>query len=107
MRLTRVCLALLAVLAAAPRAAAIDVRDTRLLSQPAVSATHVAFIYADDLWVADLAGGTARRLTSDVGVETNPAFSPDGRTIAFSAQYEGNLDVYTIPVECGTPTRLT
>jgi tricorn protease len=84
-----------------------DIHDTRLLSQPAVSADHVAFIYADDLWVADLDGKNVRRLTSDVGVESNPVFSPDGKTIAFSAEYEGNTDVYTIPVEGGQPKRLT
>ena len=84
-----------------------SVTDTRLLAQPALSAAHVAFVYAGDLWVADAAGGTARRLTSDEGSEVNPAFSPDGRTIAFSAQYDGNLDVYTVPVEGGIPTRLT
>jgi tricorn protease len=84
-----------------------DVHDTRLLSQPALSAKNVAFIYADDLWVADLDGGNVRRLTSDIGVESHPVFSPDGQTIAFSAQYEGNTDVYTIPVEGGQPKRLT
>src|SRR5262245_4717916 len=82
-----------------------DIRDTRLLSQPAVSAKHLAFIYADDLWVCDLDGKNVRRLTSDVGVEMLPAFSPDGKTIAFTAEYEGNLDVYTIPVEGGSPDR--
>jgi tricorn protease len=87
--------------------AAPDIRDTRLLSQPAVSAKHVAFVYADDLWVADLDGKNVRRLTSDTGVEMLPVFSPDGKTIAFTAEYEGNLDVYTIPVEGGPPTRLT
>jgi tricorn protease len=84
-----------------------DVHDTCLLSQPAVSAKHVAFIYADDLWVADLEGKNVRRLTSDVGVESNPVFSPDGKTIAFSAEYDGNTDVYTIPVDGGQPKRLT
>jgi tricorn protease len=84
-----------------------DIHDTRLLSQPAVSQKHIAFIYADDLWVADLDGKNVRRLTSDIGVESHPVFSPDGKTIAFSAQYEGNGDVYTIPVEGGPPTRLT
>jgi tricorn protease len=96
----------LALLAAAP-AAAVDVRDTRLLSQPAVSASHIAFCYADDLWVCDLDGRNVRRLTSDVGMEHSPVFSPDGRTLAFTGQYEGNADVYIIPVEGGQPTRLT
>ena len=77
------------------------------MSQPAVSAKHVAFIYADDLWVADFDGKNPRRLTTDIGVESYPVFSPDGQTIAFSAQYDGNTDVYTIPLAGGIPTRLT
>ncbi len=85
----------------------VDVNDTRLLAQPAVSANHVAFIYAADLWVARLDGTGVRRLTTDDGQESNPAFSPDGKLIAFSAQYEGNTDVYIVPVEGGVPTRLT
>lgn len=85
----------------------VDVTNTRLLEQPAVSATHIAFAYAGDLWVAQQDGAGVRRLTSDDGVESNPAFSPDGRRIAFSAQYEGNTDVYVVPVEGGVPTRLT
>lgn len=84
-----------------------DTTDTRLLSQPAVSAKHVAFIYADDLWVADLDGKNPRQLTTDLGLESRPVFSPDGQTIAFSAQYDGNTDVYTIPLSGGVPTRLT
>jgi tricorn protease len=84
-----------------------DIHDTKFLTQPAVSAHHVAFIYADDLWVADLDSKNVRRLTSDIGVEARPVFAPDGRSIAFSAQYEGNMDVYTIPVEGGAPRRLT
>lgn len=84
-----------------------DVNDTKLLSQPAVSGTHVAFIYADDLWVCTHDGKNVRRLTSDIGVESNPVFSPDGRFIAFSGQYDGNTDVYLIPVEGGAPKRLT
>jgi tricorn protease len=84
-----------------------DRTDTRLLSQPAVSQDHLAFVYADDLWVCDLDGRNVRRLTSDLGVESNPVFSPDGMTIAFSGQYDGNTDVYTIPVSGGSPSRLT
>lgn len=81
--------------------------DTRLLSQPAVSANNIAFIYAEDLWIANPDGSQPRRLTVDEGVESNPMFSPDGKWIAFSAQYDGNTDVFIIPVEGGIPTRLT
>ncbi|QJW92828.1 S41 family peptidase [Frigoriglobus tundricola] len=96
---------LLASATAAP--AQPDATDTRLLTMPAVSAKHIAFIYAEDLWVADIDGKNPRRLTTDLGLESNPVFSPDGQTIAFSAQYDGNTDVYTIPLAGGTPTRLT
>jgi tricorn protease len=84
-----------------------DPTDTRLLSMPAVSAKRIAFVYSEDLWVADPDGKNPRRLTTDIGVESNPVFSPDGATIAFSAQYDGNTDVYAIPAAGGTPTRLT
>ncbi len=87
--------------------ASVDIRDTRLLHQPATNGTHVAFVYADDLWVARLDGTDLRRLTTDDGIESNPAFSPDGKTIAFSAQYDGNVDVYVVPAEGGVPKRLT
>ncbi|MEP7129288.1 MAG: peptidase S41, partial [Chitinophagales bacterium] len=85
----------------------INTTDTRLLSQPAVSANNIAFIYAEDLWIANADGSQPRRLTVDEGIESNPMFSPDGKWIAFSAQYDGNTDVFIIPVEGGVPTRLT
>ncbi len=84
-----------------------DIHDTCLLSQPAISAKHIAFIYADDLWIADRDGKNVRRLTTDTGVESHPVFSPDGKTIAFSAQYDGNTDAFTISIEGGAPKRLT
>jgi tricorn protease len=84
-----------------------SITDTRLLSEPAISAARIAFIYANDLWTSDHAGQNVRRLTSDVGVESSPAFSPDGKWIAFSAQYEGNTDVYLVGAEGGIPKRLT
>ena len=72
---------LLALLAAAalPLRADPDIHDTRLLSEPAVSAKQIAFIYAGDLWTCDLDGGNARRLTSGAGARSHPAFSPDGK----------------------------
>ena len=86
---------------------AIDAKDTKLLTQPAVGRDRVAFVYANDLWTADLNGGDVRRLTTDIGVETSPVFSPDGASIAFSAQYDGNVDVYIVPAAGGVPKRLT
>ena len=85
----------------------IDVQDTKLLSQPALSETQIAFVYAGDLWVADINGENVRRLTSDEGSEMSPVFSPDGRWIAFSAQYDGNIDVFIVPATGGIPKRLT
>ena len=85
----------------------INTKDTRMLAQPAISANHIAFIYAEDLWVANPDGSQPRRLTVDEGIESDPYFSPDGTLIAFSAQYDGNTDVFTIPVEGGIPNRLT
>ncbi len=85
----------------------IDIHDTRLLSQPAISQNHIAFVYAGDIWVADLDGTGVRRLTSAQGAESEPVFSPDGSLVAFSAGYDGNVDVYVVPVEGGIPKRLT
>ncbi len=88
-------------------ASAIDTGHTRMLSQPALSARHLAFIYAGDLYVCDLDGRNVRRLTSDEGIERAPAFSPDGTQLAFSAEYDGNVDVFVVPVTGGVPRRLT
>jgi tricorn protease len=96
----------LVLLVSAAPALAIDTADTRLLAQPAISSSNIAFVYAGDLWVAGLDGRNVRRLTSGQGA-SNPAFSPDGRLVAFTAQYEGNADVYVVPVSGGVPTRRT
>lgn len=82
-------------------------QPTRLLRTPSISATHVAFAYANNIWVVDRKGGDARRLTSFQGQSSNPKISPDGTTVAFSADYAGNVDVYTVPVSGGEPVRLT
>src|SRR3982750_1478280 len=81
--------------------------QTRLLRTPTVSATQIAFAYANNIWTVDRAGGAARRLTSFQGTTENPKFSPDGKWLAFSAQYGGNVDVYVVPAEGGEPKRLT
>jgi tricorn protease len=99
-------LCVLAVAVASVPSAAPD-QSTRMLRSPTVSATHIAFAYANNIWVVERKGGVARRLTSFQGQTTNPRFSPDGKWIAFSGQYAGNTDVYVIPAEGGEPKRLT
>lgn len=82
-------------------------QGTQLLRQPTISNTEVVFVYANDLWKAPINGGNAIRLTSNDGYEQNPHFSPDGKFIAFTAEYDGNIDVYVMPSEGGEPKRLT
>jgi tricorn protease len=86
---------------------AVDIDDTRLLTDPAVSGDSIAFAYANDLWVARLDGTGVRRLTSHPGVESGPHFSPDGKSLAFTGRYDGNVDVYVVPTVGGVPRRLT
>ena len=86
---------------------AIDPEDSRFLTQPAISESKIAFIYAQDLWVANHDGSAPVRLTIDEGIESDPFFSPDGKIIAFSASYDGNTDVFTVPVTGGIPKRIT
>ena len=85
----------------------VDTKDTKFLSEPAISQNNIAFVYAGDLWICDLDGQNVRRLTSDEGIESSPVFSPDGKLIAFSAQYDGNTDVFVVSAEGGVPKRLT
>jgi len=82
-------------------------QGTRMLRQPTVSTTHIAFVHANDIWLVQRGGGLAARLTSADGAETDPAFSPDGDWIAFTGQYAGNTDVYVMPAMGGEPRRLT
>ena len=81
--------------------------DARMLRQPDVSATQIAFVYAGDVWVVPKAGGVASRLSSPRGEESFPRFSPDGRVIAFTGDYDGNQDIYLMPATGGVPTRIT
>ena len=78
-----------------------------LLRFPSVSKTQIVFVYGGDLWTVGRDGGDARRLTSGVGVETVPSFSPDGTRIAFTGEYDGNRDVYVVAATGGVPRRLT
>lgn len=80
---------------------------TRLLRTPTVSATQIAFAYAQNIWTVPRAGGMARRITTFQGQTSNPHFSPDGKWIAFSGEYAGNLDVYVVAADGGEPKRLT
>jgi tricorn protease len=81
--------------------------DARLLRQPDVSATDIAFVYGGDIWVVSKDGGVAHRLSTPKGEESFPRFSPDGARIAFTGNYDGNQDVFVMPTRGGLPTRLT
>lgn len=105
-----VCLLGLGLFAAGrpnPVAAQATPQETRLLRFPDISRDAVVFVYAGDLWSSPRAGGAARRLTAHPGDELYPKFSPDGRWIAFTGEYDGNADVFVIPAEGGEPRRLT
>jgi tricorn protease len=78
-----------------------------LLRNPSVSKTQIAFTYGGDIWTVSRDGGEARRLTSAIGSDNHPVFSPDGTMIAFTGTYAGNRDVYVMPTEGGQPKRLT
>ncbi|WP_340066861.1 S41 family peptidase [Ascidiimonas aurantiaca] len=82
-------------------------QGTQLLRQPTVSSSSIVFVYANDLWKVPVTGGEAIRLTSNEGYEFSPHFSPDEKWIAFTAEYDGNYDVYILPAEGGSPKRLT
>ena len=78
-----------------------------LAQQPALGATQIVFVFGGDLWSVPRQGGDARRLTVGVGLESDPVFSPDGRWIAFTGEYDGNTDVFVMAAEGGVPRRLT
>jgi tricorn protease len=99
-------LCFLVLLAAVPAKTA-DSGAPWLLQKPTLSRTDIVFVFAGDLWIVPRAGGQAKRLTSSPGIETNPAFSPDGSQIAFTGEYDGNMDVFVMPAAGGVPKRLT
>lgn len=82
-------------------------QETLLIRSPAVSANNLAFVYGGDIWISGKDGSNPRRLTVNPAVEQNPLFSPDGKQIAFTGNYDGNTDVYVISIEGGAPKRVT
>jgi tricorn protease len=86
---------------------ALQAQGTRLLRQPTLGEDHVAFTYGADVWVAPRDGGLARRITATQAVESNPHFSPDGQSIAFTSNRSGVATVYVVSVDGGDPTRLS
>ena len=98
----------IALLVAAAVVAAQTARaQTKLLRFPDIFGNEVVFCYASDIWKAPATGGTAVRLTAHPGIEVFPKFSPDGKWIAFTGQYDGDEQVYVIPSAGGVPKQLT
>ncbi|HTR97770.1 MAG TPA: PDZ domain-containing protein [Candidatus Acidoferrales bacterium] len=106
-RTLALCLLVLATALVSPARASVPDGPTKMLRSPSVSATQIAFAYAENIWVVDRAGGAARRLTSFQGQASDPHFSPDGKWIAFSGDYAGGQDVYVVSAAGGEPRRLT
>lgn len=99
--------ALLATSALAAPVANAQQAETKLLRDPALSDDRLAFVYAGDIWIAAPDGSNPVRLTSHPADERDPIFSPDGTKIAYTANYDGNADVFVIDVRGGEPQRLT
>jgi tricorn protease len=97
----------LAVVMGCAMASAQEMQEGRLMRFPDIYKDKVAFVYGGDLWLASTSGGVARRITSHPGRELFPKFSPDGKWIAFTGQYDGNFNVYVIPSDGGQPKQLT
>ncbi len=98
---------MLLVFLAASASAFAAAGTVHLVQKPAMNKTEIVFSYAGDLWRVNREGGLATRLTSSPGFETEAAFSPDGQTLAFTGEYDGNVDVFTMPATGGVPKRIT
>lgn len=88
-------------------AAGAAAQDHTLFREPTLSNNYVVFTYAGDLWRVARSGGEAEQLTTGIGDEHTPFFSPDGSKVAFTGEYDGNTDVYVIDINGGMPRRLT
>ncbi len=97
----------LALVTFACLAAAQEMQEGRLMRFPDVYKDKITFMYGGDLWLASSSGGEARRITAHAGRELFPKFSPDGKWLAFTGQYDGNFNVYVMPAEGGQPKQLT
>jgi tricorn protease len=107
-KLTLACFALiLAAFFAIALTASAQSKTPLLLQTPTISSTQIAFVYGGDIWIVGRQGGEAKRLVTGTDLETGPIFSPDGSTVAYSGDYDGNIDVYIVPSTGGDPKRLT
>jgi len=82
-------------------------QEGRLMRFPDIHGNKIAFVYGGDLWLASSTGSAAHRITAHPGRELFPKFSPDGKWIAFTGQFDGNFNVYVMPAEGGQPRQLT
>jgi tricorn protease len=105
--MNRLTLALFFSLLFALYSSLLSQNDARLLRFPTIHGNQIVFTYAGDLYTVVSTGGVARKLTNDVGFEMFARFSPDGKQLAFTGQYDGNTEVYLMPAEGGIPKRLT
>ena len=85
----------------------LQAQETLLLRHPSISNNKIAFAYGSDIWTVNRDGSNAQRLTINPDVEYNPCISPDGQWVAFSGNYDGNIDVYVVSINGGSPKRLT
>ena len=105
--MARICALILCLLAVGSALGAADASKPLLLRSPAISQDRIAFCYAGDVWTVRREGGDASRLTAGIGEKCAPSFSPDGRWLAYTADYYGNADVFVMPSAGGEPRRLT
>ncbi|HZQ25510.1 MAG TPA: PDZ domain-containing protein [Terriglobales bacterium] len=97
----------IALITTACLAVAQDTSEGRLMRFPDIHGDRIAFVYGGDIWIVSSNGGVARRVTTHPGRELFPKFSPDGKWIAFTGQYDGNFNVYLMPADGGQPKQLT
>lgn len=102
----KACLALLLALVFSAGSLQAQV-SAKLMRYLDVSDKQICFVYGGDIWLVDKNGGTALPLTHSAGEESWPRFSPDGSRVAYTAAYNGNPDVYVVPVQGVVPVRVT